>query len=410
MTPRPAVVIVGGGQAGVQAAASLREAGGIGAITIVADEVSEPYQRPPLSKDFLDKGGDPTPLPLRGDDFFLANDIALLTGRAALSIDRANRVVVLDDGTGLPYDALILATGSTNRSLTVPGIDLEGVFSLRTLEDAKKLRASVEAGDRAVVVGAGFIGLEFAASARTHALGVTVLEAADRPLARAVSTTMSEFFTHAHEAMGVDLRCNEVISSVDGVDGRVVAVTSSLGHRYEADLVVVGVGVVPSTHLAAAAGLEVDNGIVVNHHLQTSDPAIYAIGDCVSFPSPQAGEHVRVESVQNATDQARHVARVVAGERVPYAAVPWFWSNQGPYRLQIAGLIGANVATVVRGDPDANKFSVFAFADGHLTAVESLNSPADHMASRKLLEAGRGLTPEQAMDTSFNLRAHVRGH
>ncbi len=404
------VVIVGGGQAGVQVADSLRSAGATGPITIVADEAPVPYQRPPLSKDYMAKGGDPAPLPLRGGDFFAERDIALDTGRAVVAIDREAREVDLADGSRIPYDALVLATGARNRDLKVPGSDLDGVLGLRTLEDAERLRSVVETARRVVVVGAGFIGLEFAAAARSHDIEVTVLEFAERPMGRALTPAMSDWFATAHGNIGVNLRLGEAIATIEGAEGHVTHVTSTRGHTYPADVVVMGVGVVPATELALQAGLEVDNGIAVDAHLQTSDPHIWAVGDCVSFPSGHAGARVRLESVQNATDQARHVAQMILGEeRSPYGAVPWFWSNQGPYRLQIVGLVGPGMTSVVRGDPDANKFSVFVFDGDKLAAVESVNSPADHMAARRLLESGRGLTPQQAGDPAFDLKAYSRG-
>src|SRR6185312_6015040 len=340
------------------------------------------------------------------------------------SIDRAARTVALDDGTTLAYSKLVLATGAANRELAVPGADLAGIHGLRTLTDAQALHARLDAVRSVVVIGAGFIGLEFAAAARARGLDVTVLEYADRPMGRALTPVMSGFFADTHQRLGVTLRLGEGIASFDGDEnGHVTAAVSTTGNRYPADLVLVGVGVTPRTELAAAAGLEVENGIVVDGSLRTSDPDIYALGDCASFPNAHAGTRTRLESVQNATDQARHAARAIAGtsaqlaaepgsrfggEPGGYADLPWFWSNQGPLRLQIAGLVAPGDQTVLRGNPAEEKFSVFCFRNGALAAVESVNQPADHMAARRLLAAGRTLTPEQAADPDFDLKTYSK--
>ncbi len=291
---------------------------------------------------------------MRPEKFFTTNDVDARLGVHVTSIDRAARTVALDDGTTLAYSKLVLATGAANRELAVPGADLAGIHGLRTLTDAQALHARLDAVRSVVVIGAGFIGLEFAAAARARGLDVTVLEYADRPMGRALTPVMSGFFADAHQRLGVTLRLGEGIASFDGDDGHVTAAVSTTGQRYPADLVLVGVGVTPRTELAAAAGLEVENGIVVDGSLRTSDPDIYALGDCASFPNAHAGTRTRLESVQNATDQARHAARAIVGtsaqlaaepgsrsggESNGYSDLPWFWSNQGPLRLQIAGLV-----------------------------------------------------------------------
>ncbi len=411
------IVIVGNGQAGIQLVDSLRKEGYTGPITLLGEEPHHPYQRPPLSKDYLAAGKDPVPLPLRPEKFFTTNDVDARLGVHVTSIDRAARTVALDDGTTLAYSKLVLATGAANRELAVPGADLAGIHGLRTLTDAQALHARLDAVRSVVVIGAGFIGLEFAAAARARGLDVTVLEFADRPMGRALTPVMSGFFAEAHQRLGVTLRLGEGIASFDGDDGHVTAAVSTTGQRYPADLVLVGVGVTPRTELAAAAGLEVENGIVVDGSLRTSDPDIYALGDCASFPNAHAGTRTRLESVQNATDQARHAAapRSIGsaepgsgGESGGYADLPWFWSNQGPLRLQIAGLVAPGDQTVLRGNPAEEKFSVFCFRDGTLAAVESVNQPADHMAARRLLAAGRSLTPEQAADPDFDLKTYSK--
>ncbi|RZU63669.1 NAD(P)/FAD-dependent oxidoreductase [Zhihengliuella halotolerans] len=403
------VVVIGGGQAGIQAADSLRAAGYEPPVTVIADEDGLPYQRPPLSKDYLGQGPSPEPLPLRAGGFFVDRRIDLRRGVAATAIDRTRRRVALSDGEHLEYDYLILATGASNRVLTCPGAELPGVRGLRTLEDAQALRGELETVGDVVVVGAGFIGLEFAAAARQRGVRVTVLEFGDRPMGRALTPAAGDWFAGAHRRNGVDLRFGEGIGSIAaGDDGRAVAVVSTTGRRYRADLVVVGIGVVPNTGLAADAGLEIDNGIVVDESLATSDPAILAVGDCANFPSARSGSRLRLESVQNATDQGRHASRIILEGTERYDDVPWFWSTQGAIRLQIAGVSAPGDATSVVGDPAAGRFSVICHRDGRLSAVESVNSPADHLAARKLLSSGDGPSLQDVAAPGFSLKAFAR--
>lgn len=402
------VVIIGGGQAGLQAAASLREGGYAGPVTIVAEEPGQPYQRPPLSKDYLKDHSSAAPLPLRGPAFCAEQDIDLRAGSAAIGVDRQSRTVTLADGTVLSYTSLILATGARNRELPTPGIDLPGIHGLRTLADAKQLGAALETARNVVVVGAGFIGLEFATAALARGCHVTVLEFAPRPMGRALTPLLGDWFADAYRQLGLDLRLNEGIAAFEvGDDGRVGFAVSTTGDRYPADLVVAGIGVQPNDQLAVEAGLPTANGIVVDGNLRTEDPDVYAIGDCANFPCEHAGGPFRLESVQNATDHARHVAKVILGAEEPYRELPWFWSTQGPFRLQMANIVRAEDETVVVGDPDpANpKFSVFCFRDGVLAAVESVNQPADHLAARKILAAGLQITREEALTDGFSLRA-----
>ncbi|GEO99857.1 oxidoreductase [Methylobacterium haplocladii] len=401
------VVIVGAGQAGFQTAVSLREAGFADVITLVGDEQTLPYQRPPLSKAYLAGKTDAEGLLLRPASYLAEHRIVHRRARAC-AIDRDAGRLTLDDGADLPYDHLVLATGSRNRSLPVPGADLPGVHQLRSLDDADALRAAIESAKNIVVVGAGFIGLEFAAVCAGRGLAVTVIEAADRPMARAVSVETSEAFRIAHEAMGVAFRFRAGVVAIEGRDGRVAAVVTAEGGRLPADLVLVGIGVVPNQELAERAGLPVRDGIEIDPFLATTDPAISAIGDCVRFPTRFAagmsrGDRVRIESVQNAIDQGRCLAARLAGRPAAYDAVPWFWSDQGRYKLQIAGLSEPDDGAVIRGSGEA--FSVFRFRDGRLCAVESVNRGADHMAARRILTLGRGLTPAQAADPAFDLKA-----
>lgn len=400
-------VIIGAGQAGLQAASSLRERGYPGAITVVGDEIDLPYQRPPLSKDFLADGPDPDPLPLRAERFFEKTDVDLRRGARAVSIDRPGAVVVLDTGERLGYSTLVLATGAANRRLEVPGSDLSGVHDLRTLTDAQVLRGELGDARSVAVVGAGFIGLEFAAAARKRGLSVMVLEVGNRPLARALSPAMADHIAEAHRGMGTDLRLAEGLQSFRGEHGALTTVVGASGREYPADLVLVGIGVRPRDELAHAAGLDVDNGIVVDHCLRTNDPSIFAVGDCAVFPTPDGPR--RLESVQNATDQGRHVALAILGVTAPYDEVPWFWSNQGSLRLQIAGISSPADDTVLSGDVEAGMFSVLCFRADRLVAVESLGKPADHMAARRLLAAGESPTQAEASEPGFSLKTFAAG-
>ncbi len=402
------IVVAGAGQAGFQLAASLREGGFRDPITLVGDETALPYQRPPLSKAYLAGKTDAEGLFLRQPGFFAEHAIAHQPGIRAVAIDRAGRSLHLSDGQSLAYDHLVLATGARNRPLPVPGADFPNVRQLRGLADADALRTALGEARAIVVIGAGFIGLEFAAVAAARGLSVTVVEAADRPMARAVSPEIAQFFRSAHEAMGVRFAFGAGVTAITGRDGRATGITLGDGRELPADFILIGIGVLPNRELAAEAGLPAEDGVRVDAFLATPDPAISAIGDCVRFPSPFAhglspDGTVRIESVQNAIDQGRCLAARLNGKPAAYGALPWFWSDQGPHKLQIAGLSGPGDASVVRGSGPA--FSVFRFRDGALSAVESVDRAADHMIARRLLAAGTRLTPEQAADPGFDLKA-----
>lgn len=398
------IVIVGAGQGGFQAAASLREAGYEGRLVLVGDEPGLPYQRPPLSKAYMKGEAGIEQIELRAGAFYADHRIELVHGRAT-AIDRAGKLLRLESGAALPYVHLVLATGARNRPLPAPGADLAGVFYLRTRADADALKGRLAEARRVVVIGAGFIGLEFAAVARALGHEVTVIEAASRVLGRAVSPEMSAFFAQAHTAMGTTLLLGAGVIGLTGEDGHVSGVETTDGRVHPADFVLVGIGVVPNVELAAEAGLELANGIVVDAHLATRDPSISALGDAVAYPSRFAGGMVRLESVQNAADQARCLAHRLTGKVAPFEAVPWFWSDQADLKLQMVGLAGPTDDAVLRGDPASRRFSVFRFRDGVLTAIESVNRPADHMLGRRLLAGTPTLTPEQAGDESFELKS-----
>lgn len=385
---------------------SLRELRHEGRILLVGDESHAPYQRPPLSKGYLLGDVDEEGVTLRPGTFFPQQRIELVTGTRAVAIDRARRKVLLEGDAALGYDHLVLATGARNRPLDVPGADLRNVLYLRTLGDATALRARLASVRSAVVIGAGFIGLEFAACAAKRGVEVTVLDISERPMSRAVSHTMSSVFAREFAKRGVRLLFNTQVARLLGEHGCVGHVETTDGQLLAADLVVIGIGVLPNVELAATCDLAIDNGIVVDPFLQTSDPHISAIGDVAAHESPYAlGHRVRLESVPNACDQARHVARRLTGQASAYDAVPWFWSYQGDLKLQMAGLPQRGCEEIVRGDTQGTACAVFLFHAGKLVCVETLNRPADHMLARKLLATRAALTPRQAADAGFDLKS-----
>ena len=377
---QPGVVVVGAGQGGFQIAASLRENGYTAPVTLVGDEPHLPYQRPPLSKTFIKGDEAADALAFRPAAFFEKHGIALRLGQRAAAIDRTGgRIGIGRDW--LAYDHLVLATGARNRPLHVPGAELRGVVALRGAADGLTLRAALQAARNVVIVGGGFLGLEVAAAARAKGAAVHLMEAGERLMGRAVSAAVSDYFLAHHRDHGITIALGQTVSAITG-DGHADGVRTTEGEHLPADLVVVAIGVVPNTELAEAAGIAVDRGIVVDHGLLTSDPHIHALGDCALYPSVQGGGMLRLESVQNAVDQARCVAAGILGDVKPYDAVPWFWSDQGP-RLQIAGLTAGADDTVVKGEGDA--FSVYCFRNSVFVGVESINRPADHVKARRLL-------------------------
>ena len=404
------IVIIGGGQSAIQLADSLRTEGHTGAITIYASETHLPYQRPPLSKDFIAEGADAVALPLRAARFFEDRAVTFHPGTTVTAIDRAAKTVTTSDGTSSTYTKLVFATGARNRTLSIEGSDLAGIHYLRTLDDATLLREELATATRAVVVGAGFIGLEFAAAARLRGLEVTVLEFGPRPMGRVLSEPMSQYFNDTHARSGIAMNMGEGIASFRSASGsRVTHATGSTGVEYEADLVLVGVGVIPNDDLASTAGLAIDNGIVVDTQLQTSDPDIYALGDCARYPNSQTGAMTRIESVQNATDHAKSLAKTLTGHPESYDSLAWFWSQQGATRLQIAGITDGHDEAILRGDMVDDKFSIYCFRNSVLVGVESVNSAAEHMTARRLLTAGIPLSPAQAADKAFDIKSYSKG-
>lgn len=403
------LVIAGAGHAGMQLADSLRSEGFTAPVTLVNDESGLPYQRPPLSKDGLADGGTATRLPLKAENFFTDNQITLLSGNSINRIDRSRRSVQLGSGETVEYSDLVLATGARNRKLTVPGSDLEGVHYLRTADDASTLHAALSTARTAVVVGAGFIGLEFAAAARARGLAVTVIEYAQRPMARAISEETSRYFTEAHSAAGIRFVFGESVAAFESEEARVTAVSGHSGNRYPADIVAVGIGVQPNSELAEEAGLSCPNGVEVDAYLRTADEHIWAIGDCAYFPCTHTLTPTRRESVQNAVDQARSLARTLTGNPTEYRGFPWFWSNQGAQKLRIAGVSREDSSAIVHGDTASGRFSVLVFNDNILTSVESVNSPGTHLVARRLLSTGPGPSTTELAATGYDLASFARG-
>jgi 3-phenylpropionate/trans-cinnamate dioxygenase ferredoxin reductase component len=377
------IVIIGAGQAGVRAAETLRKLGYDGGIAMIGDEPHPPYQRPPLSKKFLAGEMSEEQLWLQGDGFFAQNGIDLLTGIRAAAIDPRARRITLTDGREHPYHKLILATGSRARDLPVPGADLDGVHSLRSIADVLHLRGAVAAAGRIAIIGGGYIGLEVAAILREQGRAVVVLEGEDRLLKRVMSPLMSDFFLRLHLGHGVEIRLSQRVVRLLGA-GRVSAVELADGERLAADLVLVAVGGRANDELAAEAGLACQDGVIVDSHC-IATPDIYAAGDCARFPSHRYGRHVRLESVQNANDQARAAAQAIAGTPEIYDPVPWFWSDQYEVKLQIAGLAQGYDRHVTEGDPESGSFSVSYFAGERLLAVDAVNAPRAHMLARRAL-------------------------
>jgi len=403
MTQAP-VFIVGAGHAGFQVAISLRQLGFGGRVCLINDEAHLPYQRPPLSKAYIKGSAGPESLMFRPEKFYDDQKIELISDRA-VSIDRQQRKLLLGSGAWLDYGHLVLATGARNRLLDLPNANLPDVKYLRILDESEALRKILPSKKRAVIIGAGFIGLEFAATARIKGLEVDVVELGTRVMARAVTAEVSDYFQARHREAGIRIHLGVQATSIEAEGGKVTGVSLSDGRHLTADLIVVGVGVLPNVELAAEAGLPVASGVIVDEHLLTSDPNISAIGDCALFASPRFGGSLRIESVQNATDQARCVAARLTGDKKPYDGHPWFWSDQGDDKLQISGLTTGYDQVVLRGDPAKKAFSAFCYRSGKLVGIESINRAGDHMFGRRLFGMERSISPEQAADESFDLKS-----
>ncbi len=403
------VVIVGAGHAAGELAGSLRQSGFSGPIVMVGEEPHLPYQRPPLSKAFLSGETDLQALELKPSAAYEKIGVEVRTAVRVESIDRTANQVALGDGTRLPYDKLVLATGGRPRTLAIPGLEhagpLSNVHYLRTLHDAKGIRAQLKSGFRLVIVGGGYIGLEVAAVARRHGLKVTVLEALPRVLARVTAPELSDFYASVHRGAGVDIRTGTAIRSaeLDGSRDAVAAVTTSDGDILPTDVLIVGVGLIPNVELAEACGLQVANGILVDDMNRTADPDVLAIGDCSNQPSALYGRRVRIESVPNALGQARAAAATLCGRGQPYTAVPWFWSDQYDLKLQIVGLSQDYDTLVLRGRREDRSFIAFYLKAGRIIAGDAVNRPKEFMQAKRLVTEGACIAAERLADESASL-------
>lgn len=402
------IVIVGAGQAGLQIAESLRRGGYADELILIGDEAEAPYQRPPLSKKYLTGELTEDRLSLRPAAHYAKLDIELRLATRVAAIDPAAMRLRLGDGSELTYSGLALATGARVRTLEVPGGTLPALCYLRSLSDARRLRQRLAEARRVVVIGGGFIGLEVAATARQRGCEVHVVEALERLMARVMPPVLSAFFADLHRARGVHLHLGSGVAEISEARDT-LAVRLTGGTAIPADLVVVGIGVVPNQELARAAGLGCRGGIVVDEFARTSDPRIVAAGDCTTHRNLRYAQPHRLESVQNAVEQSKIAAATLLGTSRPYADLPWFWSDQYDVKLQQAGLSNGANRHVLRGTPEDRDFSVFYFRDDRLIAVDTVNRPADHMLARRLLAGDTAVTPAQVADPSFDLKSLLAG-
>ncbi|MEL6674679.1 MAG: FAD-dependent oxidoreductase [Bacteroidota bacterium] len=401
-------IIIGASHAGSQLAFSLRKEGWEGRILLLGAESTLPYHRPPLSKELLQGEKAPEDILIRPAAMYEKNQIEVRLNTWVKAIDRQRKIVQLQDGSELTYEKLALATGGQLRRLPIPGAEHPRVCYLRTLEDALALQQKLPQAQRAVIIGGGYIGLETAASFRKAGLEVTILEATGRLLERVCCPDISQFFDRIHQEEGVKIETGKMATAIHHTGESSTVVTKD-GATYEADLIVIGIGILPETQLAEAAGLKVDRAIVVDQYGATSDPDIVAAGDCTVFPHPLYAQPIHLESVPNATDQAKSAAAWLCGQEKPYQAIPWFWSEQFDLKLQIAGLIAGYDSVVLRGDPlTSRSFAAFYFKGAKLLAADCVNRPKEFMVTRKLLEKGTSVTSEELADETTDLRALMK--
>ncbi len=400
-------VVVGASHGGAQVATRLRRLGWRGSISLIGDEAHLPYHRPPLSKDYLKGLKTKEGILLHAEAAYTNSDVNLMLGSRVEHIDREGQNVVLATGEKLAYDKLVLAVGSRPRVLPLPGAELDGVFYLRNADDVDRIRAAAAKGGRAVVIGGGYIGLEVAASLRTLGMEVTVLEALQRVLQRVTCESISAFFARVHREEGVDVREQAQAKAICG-DDVVTGVELESGEVVDASLVIIGIGVMPNTNLAEEAGLAVSNGIEVNAYAQTNDPDIYAVGDCACFVHPRYGRQIRLESVQNANDQALVAAKSICGQAVAYDTVPWFWSDQYDLKLQIAGLAEGADEVIIRGNHDTGRsMSMLYLKEKKLLAVDAINRPRDFVFGKKLILDQAMLDTNKLADSDIALNDAV---
>jgi len=398
------VLIVGGGHGGAQVAVMLRTQKFAGSVAIVSDEPELPYERPPLSKEYFAGEKDFERIQLRPARYWDERDVTMLLGKRVVSVDPAAHTVTTDGGETIGYGKLVWAAGGAPRMLPIPGGDLPGVQGVRTRADADAMKAASETARQIVVIGGGYIGLEAAAVLTRAGKRVVLLEAQDRVLARVAGEALSRFYEKEHREHGVDLRLGVCVEAIEG-EAHVTGVRLSDGEVIPADLVIVGIGIVPAVEPLLAAGAEGSNGVLVDRHCKTSLPDIYAIGDCAAHENPFAeGAVIRLESVQNANDQANVVARGICGDAAPYHAIPWFWSNQYDLKLQTAGLSTGHDRAVLRGDPATRSFSVVYLKQGRVIAIDCVNATKDYVQGRMIVTAGLLATPGQLADTRIPLK------
>jgi len=399
----PTFVVIGGGHAAGQAVASLRQEGFEGEIVVIGDEPFLPYQRPPLSKQYLSGEQGLDRVYLRPEKFYEERNITLKLGVRVESLDCDAHIVVTSAGETINYDKALLCTGSRPRLLNAPGIDLAGIHYLRGIADVDGIRAEMADAKTMIIVGGGYIGLEVAAVARTAGLEVSVLEMESRILNRVTTPAMSEFYTQLHEGRGVKILTDTAVSGFEG-DGRVSAAVTATGEKLPADIVIVGIGILPNVELAEAAGLDCDNGIVVDERCATSNLDVYAAGDCTNHPNPLLNRRLRLESVPNAMEQARVAAANLLGGDKSYAAIPWFWSDQYELKLQMVGFSTDADQEVLRGDPSSNQFARFYLENGVLVAADAVNSPKEFMACRQLVARQEKVDVDKLADSEVPIK------
>lgn len=407
MTTDKQIVVIGAGQAACSLVDALRQQGFEGAIILIGEEQFKPYQRPPLSKKFLAGEMTQERLLVRPESFYEKNRITLRLGERVDSIDRSAKVVVLASGEKIRYDKLAITTGTRVRKIPAPGAELEGVLYSRGIDDIERMKGFLETSPQVAIIGAGFIGLETAAVLRKMGKEVVVLEMQDRVMPRVVAPLVSEYFQKLHEGNGIVIRTGVTVAGFEGENGRLTAVLLGDGTKVPAQMAVVGIGVIPNAELAQVAGLVCENGISVDEYGLTSDPDIAAAGDVASHPNAFFERRIRLESVHNASEQAKSAAASLCGKQVLYKQYPWFWSDQYDTKLQMVGLSTGYDTTVVRGDMASGAFSVFYFQGEKLLAVDSINKTSDHMQARRLLNNQIAITPAQAGDLGCELKALV---
>jgi 3-phenylpropionate/trans-cinnamate dioxygenase ferredoxin reductase subunit len=401
------IIIVGAGHGGAQVAVQLRQSGFTGSIAMIGEEPEVPYERPPLSKDFLAGEKEFDRMLIRPASFWTDRDIAMLTGRRVEHVDPATQTLTTAAGESFGYTDLIWATGGAPRKLTCEGHDLAGIHAIRTRADVEALKSELAGATRIAIVGGGYIGLEAAAVLSKTGKSVTVLEAMDRVLARVAGPALSAFYEAEHRAHGVTIRTNETVTAITGANGRATGVTLADGEHVPADIIIVGIGIIPAVAPLLAAGAKGGNGVDVDEFCRTSLPHIFAIGDCAAHANAFAGgAQIRLESVQNANDMANTVAKLLTGTEKPYTQVPWFWSNQYDLRLQTVGLSTGYDAVVQRGDPAARAFSLIYLKAGRVIALDCVNSVRDYVQGKALVEHGMVVDPALLSDVDVPLKAH----